>query len=175
MSDGSVRDGWVTRVLGIDLDALRGTARSAERGREAQAANRRGIAYPRMLLRWRSAQAEALGALDRVGKAYLALPNVQADPRFPDVRVAISRLPTLVPELGGDLADLLDKGIGAGTDAGIAAEALAVIRQYRAAIAGAATLGAFERVAARHVGDLAVVRTLDGALAEIAGNLEAAA
>ena len=170
MSDGATRDAWVARVLGVDV----GRTASAERGRDARASNPRGIAYPRMLLRWRSAQAEAAGALDRVGKAYLALPAVQADPRYPAVQAAISRLPALVPQLGEDLADLLDEGINAGSDTGIAGRALGVIGRYRSEIAGAATLEAFERFAARHVGDLSVVGALDAALAEIASSLEAA-
>ncbi len=175
MSDGGARDSWVLRVLGVDVGARAATGHSAARGQEAQAANVRGIAYPRMLLRWRSAQADAAGALDRAGKSYLALPNVQADPRYPEVQAAISRLPALVPELGEDLADLLDKGINAGSDAGIARNALGVIRRYRGEIAGATTLQAFEQFAAKHVGDLSVVGVLDGVLAEMAGNLEAAA
>jgi hypothetical protein len=179
MSDRDAAIEWVKRVLGVDVAGpgtglSEGLVRSAERGREAKASNARGIAYPKMLLRWRTAQSEAVGALDRIGKAYLAMPNVQADPRYARVQTAIAKLPALIPNLGDELSDLLDRGINAGSDAGIAKEALAVVGQYRQSITGAATLGAFEQFAKKYVGDLAVVRTLDGALAEIAQNLESA-
>jgi hypothetical protein len=179
MSDRDAAVGWVKRVLGVEVaepgtGLSEGLARSAERGAEAKGANARGIAYPKMLLRWRTAQGEAIGALDRIGKAYLVLPNVQADPRYARVQTAIAKLPALIPNLGGELSDLLDRGINAGTDAGIAKEALDLVGKYRQSLAGAATLGAFEQFAKKYVGDLAVVRTLDSALAEIAQNLATA-
>jgi hypothetical protein len=147
---------------------------SAARAVDAQAANTRGIAYPKLLLRWREAQAEARGALDRIGEAILAMPDVRADPRLDQVRAVVAELPALIPRFGAELEDLLDRGINAGTDAGIARDARASVGQYRAAVSGAAKLGSFEQFAKQHVGDLAVIGTLDGALVEIAGNLQKA-
>ena len=113
-----------------------------------------------------------MGALQRVGQAYLALPNVQADPRYPQVRKAIEALPALIPDLGSDLGALLDRGINEGTDSAIAKDALAVVGEYRKQLSGAAKLRAFERFSKKYVNDLAVVGTLDGALGEIAENLQ---
>jgi hypothetical protein len=147
-------------------------AASAARGQEAAAANVRGIAYPKLLLRWRSAQTAAISALDNIGKTILAMPDVAADARLPRVQEVIARLPTLIPAFGTELEGLLDRGINAGTDAGIAKEALACVGKYRQAISSAAKLSSFERFAKQQVGDLAVVQTLDSALTEIAQNLE---
>jgi hypothetical protein len=150
-------------------------AASAARGREAADANVRGIAYPKLLLRWRAAQADASGALDTIGKTILAMPEVMADARLPQVQQIIAGLPALIPAFGTELEGLLDRGINAGGNARIAEEALACVGKYRAAIGSAAKLGSFEQFAKKHVGDLAVVQTLDGALSEIAQTLEKAA
>lgn len=172
MFDRAACDTWVERVLGVPATD-RPRTQSSARGDEARAVNRRGIAYPKLLLRWRDAQAQAIAAMDRVGRDYLALPNVQADLRIAQVRAAVATLPGLIPAFGEELGDLLDRGINAGTDAGIATEALAVVGRYRRAIASASTLGAFEQFARKYVGELGVVPTLDGALAEIAAGLKA--
>ncbi len=163
---------WVARVLGVavgasgDTQAAASSASSA-RGQAARAENIRGIAYPMLLLRWREAQQRALSAVAQLGQTILGLPEVKADPRFSSAQRAVTLLPSLMPQLGDTLADLLDRGINAGTDAGIAEEAHAVVARYRAQLAGAATLGRLETFARAHVGELAVVSTLDGCLAEI--------
>lgn len=157
------------------LDALIARAQSAARGREAGAANQRGIAYPKLLLRWRSAQAQAREAVGELGRALLAMPEVQADPRLARVQAAVAQLPGLIPDLGGQLEDLLDAGINAGSDGAIARDALAAVAEYRGRLAAAAQLKRIEGFAKAHVGDLAMVSALDGALAEIAANLKPAA
>jgi hypothetical protein len=147
---------------------------SAARGRDAQSSNRRGIAYPMLLLRWRSAQQRALGALQQIGTAVLAMEQVRADPRFARVQQAVTGLPGVIPKLGTALEDLLDAGINAGTDATIAPQALRVVADYRTRLADATQLGAIERFAKKHVGELALLTELDGALGEIARSLQAA-
>ena len=175
MANSPERRAWIMRVLGVELPVADGTGSlSAQRAQEAQAANVRGIAYPKLLLRWRSAQSEAEGALQRIGQAYLALANVKADPRYDQVKVAIAGLPKLVPALGTELADLLDRGISAGSDADIAEDALDIVDQYRDVLAQADGLQAFENFARKYVGELAAVASLDAALGEIAASLEAA-
>ena len=169
-SDGCARR-WPRQVTARVPAIL---TRSAERAREAAASNTRGIAYPKLLLRWRDAQSDARGALDRIGKAVLAMPDVQADPRFPRVQTVIAGLPALIPKLSGELEDLLDRGINAGSDAGVARQALACVGKYRQAIGGAGKLQSFEQFAKQYVGDLTVLHTLDSALTEIARNLEQA-
>jgi hypothetical protein len=181
MVDRSAGAAWVARGLGVQVAASRAgpdpdaaaLALSAARGQEAKAANTRGIAYPKLLLRWQTAQREAQAALTRIGAAYLAQPNVQADPRYPRVKTVVAGLPALIPTLGDELRSLLDDGINAGSDHGIAEQALAVVKTYRSSIAGAEKLGAFERFAKRYVGELAAVETLDGALGEIEQGLRA--
>jgi hypothetical protein len=171
MPDRTAQDAWIKQALGIDVP---GASPSAQRGEEARAANTRGIAYPKMLLRWRQAQSDAVNAVNRIGQAYLGQSNVQADPRYAEVQSAVAELPGLIPQLGEQLSDLLDRGINEGSDAGIAKDAIAVIGLYRSNIAGATQLSAFEQFAKKYVGELAVIGMLDGALAEIADNLKPA-
>ena len=157
------------------LEQLIARAQSAGRSRQAKASNVRGIAYPKLLLEWRAAQGAAQTVVAELGRAVLAMPEVQSDPRLDLAKQAVTMLPGLIPDLGGDLADLLDKGINAGSDAAIAAEALATIATYRRNLAAATTLGRLDGFAKRHGGGLSVLATLDGALARIASNLSAAA
>ena len=144
------------------------------RRRAAAAANRRGIQYPKLLLRWRSAQAQVLAAISALGATILALPEVQVDPRLDRAKQAIALLPGLIPELGSELADLLDKGITAGSDLAIAADALAAVRSYRSSLAAAVPLARLDAFATTYAGGLGALEALDGALAEIADTLAAA-
>jgi hypothetical protein len=155
-------------------DAMAARAPSATRGEEAKALNARGIAYPKLLLRWKNAQAAALSTLQGAGEAYLALPNVQTDPRYARVRQAIAELPELIPDLGDELSDLLDRGINEGSDETIATDALDAVDDYRTVLGGAEVLRGFEGFARKYVGQLSVIETLDDALGEIAHSLEAA-
>ena len=132
----------------------------------------RGIAWPKLLLRWREAQGQSRAAVEALGRAILTRPDVRRDPRFTKVQQAVARLPTLIPDLGGTLEDLLDRGLNAGTDAEISQEARRLIAQYRRQLAGATTLGRLEQFAKTHVSELKVLGTLDSALAEIAERLE---
>lgn len=157
------------------LEQLIAHAQSASRGRQAKASNVRGVAYPKLLLEWRAAQDKVQTAVAELGRAVLAMPEVQSDPRLDLAKRAVTMLPGLIPDLGDDLADLLDKGINAGSDSAIAAEALATIATYRRNLAAATTLSRLDGFAKQHGGGLSVLATLDGALASIASNLSAAA
>jgi hypothetical protein len=161
-------------VLLDTLEQLIARARSAGRGRQAKTSNVRGIAYPKLLLVWRAAQGKAQAVVAELGRIVLAMPEVQTDPRFDLAKQAVTMLPGLIPELGSELADLLDKGINAGSDAAIASDALATITTYRRNLAAAATLGRLDGFAKTYGGGLSVLATLDGALASIASNLSAA-
>jgi hypothetical protein len=156
------------------LEAALARARAAARGRQGAKANVRGIAYPKLLLRWRAAQAVARGSLSTIASTVLGMAEVQADPRFAKVQTVLAGLPSLIPDFGSRLADLLDEGINAGTDAAIAPDALKVVADYRARLATVPLLGGIEQFAKKHVGDLAVLSELDGALAEIAATLQTA-
>ncbi len=174
----AARAAIATPEAGAQLNALEAAiarAQSAARGRAAKTANSRGISWPKLLLRWRGAQSQAVAAVSQIGETILAIPEVRADPRFDKARAAVTMLPMLIPDFGDTLADLLDKGLGAGTDSGIANEALALVTTYRQQLAGAVGLGRLERFAKNHAGGIAVLTALDGALAEIATSLESAA
>ena len=155
------------------LEAMIATTQSAARGRVAASSNKRGLAYPKLLLVWRTAQTQAEAAVTALGKTILARPDVQADPRLDRAKQAVALLPGLIPKLGDELADLLDKGINAGSDAAVATDALATVRAYRNSLAAAAPLARLEAFAAAHAGGLGVLKTLDGALAGIADSLAA--
>jgi hypothetical protein len=157
------------------LEQLIARARSAERVRQAKVANVRGIAYPKLLLQWRTAQGQARAAVEELGRSLLAMPEVQADPRFERARQAVTMLPGLIPDLGSDLVDLLDKGITAASDDAIAADALAIIGTYRGSLAAATSLGRLEAFAQKHADGLSMLATLDAALAGIATSLQASA
>ena len=80
MPDRKDGNAWVKRVLGIDVpdpDAAEALAKSAERGREAAASNVRGIAYPKLLLRWREAQDKLTVSLNTLAQDLLGRKEVQ--------------------------------------------------------------------------------------------------
>ena len=145
--------------------------RSAERAREAAAANTRGIAYPKLLLRWRDAQSLVAGNLASVGKSILARPDVQTDPRFKDVEKIVAALPQLVPKFGGQLEDVLDAGLneGDGPNASrLAAQAIVAIDEYRQRLGAAVPLLELEKFLAKEMGQgVALHEALDEALVEL--------
>ena len=81
MDDRDAKVVWVKRVLGFDLALSGGLARSAALGREAKVPDARGSACRKLLERWQVAQNEATSALERIGQALVAMPEVKADPR----------------------------------------------------------------------------------------------
>jgi len=159
----------------LRLDELEALIGKARRAAELRTINPRGIAYPKLLLRWRDAERNARMALEQFGRVLLSMPEVKEDPRLAQVEKAVAVLPRLMPDLGGRLSDLLDAGINAGSDAGIAKEALGVVARYRQTLAAATQLQDLVAFGGRHGGDLKAVSTLDETLAEIAKNLAAAA
>ena len=158
------------------LEAAVAAALSAARRQEAAAAVRRPINSAKLLLRWRGAQSQVAANIARLGKAVLARPDVQADPRLPEVEAHVARLPELVPAFGPALEDLLDQAMNDGSTSGIAGKALSLIGGYRQRLAAASGLLAFEAVAAENLGgDTALLSALDGALGELEQELRAAA
>ncbi len=147
-------DAWIEKVLGFRTPRPGGT---------------REPPYPKLRQRWQDAQAAAREAALDIGKAVLALPEVQTDPRFSHAQDAVRMLPALVPDFGADLASLLRQDKPAATDA------LALVATYRQRVAAATGLGNLERFARKHVGDFAVQSMLDDALAEIQAGLKTSA
>jgi DNA-binding phage protein len=154
------------------LEAMIAHAQAAASGHQAVTAEGGGISYPKLLQRWSGAQAQARQAVAQIGRAVLAMPEVQSDPRFPRVEVAVAMLPGLIPDLGGQLADLLNRGANNDSDAG---DAVAAVAAYRQRLSEADALRSLENFARKHVGEVAVYTALDGALAEIGESLDAAA
>ena len=179
MADRAACDAWITRVLQVDVSQAEALARSAERGREAAAQNVRGIAFPKLLLRWRAAQASMAASLDQVAKAVLANPEVKEDPNFDQIAACAGQLPTFIPRFGSALEDAIDEGINAGQSpqAGdIARRAVSIIDQYRAQIAEMAELTDLEEFVKDDLGLSVPLGTdLDAALAELRGELSATA
>lgn len=178
MSDGQAKREWVTRVLGVDATAAGGPSLSERRGVEAKASNARGIAYPKLLLRWRRAQAVLSESLNQISSNLLARKDVIADPRFEDVKKCAALLPTLVPTFGGELEDAIDAGINEGQGpraAELAGKAVGIIDAYRQQVAAAAKLKQLEAFAS---GDLAssvpLGGELDAALTELRTELTSA-
>lgn len=175
---GQAKDEWVKRVLDIDVTKVDGLSQSAQRGREAKASNARGIAYPKLLLRWRGAQEALSASLGEISKDILARKEVIEDPRFEEVKKHVALLPTLVPTFGGELEGAIDAGINEGQGPRareLAAKAVNIIDAYRQQIAAAAALKRLETFVA---GDLAknirLGGELDAALSELRAELTSA-
>ncbi len=151
---------WIEKVLGFRIPGPGGTREQRQ-------------PYPKLLQRWQEAQAVARQAAQEIGKAVLALPDVQADPRFSHAQDAVGMLPGLIPDFGDELASLLQQGSGQG-EAG-AGDALALVATYRQRVAAATGLGNLERFARKHVGEFAVQATLDDALADVEAGLKTSA
>lgn len=153
-------DAWIAKVLGLRVPRPGG-------------AREQRPPFPKLLQRWQQAQTAAREAVGNIGKAVLALPEVQADPRLAHAQDAIGMLPALVPDFGPELASLLEQG-GAQDTAG-AASALALVATYRQRVAAATRLADLENFARKHVGDFPVQSMLDDALAELEAGLKTTA
>jgi hypothetical protein len=176
MSDSTARDDWIRRVLGVDVG--RTESQSAQRGRDAAATIPRGtVAYRTMLLRWRRAQSDVADNLAAVGRAVLAHPEVQGDPRLGEVERAVAELPKLVPTFGGALEDVLDAAMSTADPtetARLAKQGVAAIDSYRNQLGAASQLLELEEFASSDLGAGTALRSaLDGVLAEMRQELSA--
>jgi hypothetical protein len=153
------RVAWVQRCLGITVGGGAG----------------RGVAYRKLLLRWREAQARLGANLEMVGKTLLARDDVRADPRLPDIQQAVSLLPKLVPAFAGDLEDSLDAAMSATDDAAAKQQeqrAIAAIDRYRGGLAGASALMQMESFASGELkSPMPLASALDETLVELRSRL----
>ena len=135
------------------LDALEGDiarATSAVRAGESASPKGRGVAYRKLLLRWREAQGTLDANLKSIGETLLARADIKADPRFNEIAKAVADLPKLVPTFGGKLEDLLDAGMSTTAPAELArltTESITAIDTYRQQLAAAAPLLELEQFA----------------------------
>ncbi len=168
-------DPVAAELLAAQLEAGIALARSAARGREAAALNPRGVALPKLQLHWRQAQSRAYDDLMRLGDALLNDPDVQAEPRFPEVQDFVGDLPTMLPLFGTRLEDALDSMTNAGPgDAATQARAVAAVQAYRKEIEGTPLLTQLEAFAAGQLGlNLSIFGALEAALFDIEQALNA--
>lgn len=131
------------------------------------------VDYAKLQLRWRAAQDQAASALAELGKALLAIPEVQADPRFSRVQKLAAGLPHLIPSFGAALADQLDAAAKGGEGAAeIRLAARATIASYLKQLASVPVLTGLESFAQRTLGaDLPSATALADALNELDATL----
>jgi hypothetical protein len=165
MARSAATDEWVKRVLGYDV-----TSQAKGSGPVG------GIQYRMLLLRWREAQGNVARNMTALGKAVLARQDVKSDSRLPQVEAAVEQLNRLVPSFGGELEDVLDRGINAGQTAeaaALAAEAIEAVDVYRRNLAGATQLAALEALAEREMGgSFRLQSALDEVLQDLRSALE---
>lgn len=176
MSDVAAQDAWVKDVFGLEVH--RGPGGSGGEGGQPDGKDKGGlVAYRKMLLRWRGAQASLDAGLQSVGKTLLSLPEVKDDPRFKEIERAVGALPKLVPKFGGQLEDVLDAGLNAtepAEQARLSKEGVAAIDAYRKTLAGAKPLLDLEQFAAKNLGGAVELHgALDQALQELRAELAA--
>lgn len=164
-----------TSIDALEADLARAT--SAARAGEAAPAQGRGVAFRKLLLRWREAQGQFDANLKSLGASLLALPEIKADPRLAQLEKVVAALPQLVPTFGGRLEDALDAGMNTDVPAEVqrlAAESIAAIDAYRQQLAAAAYLQKLEEFAAKDLGaGLRLHGVLDQALVELKQQLAA--
>jgi hypothetical protein len=134
------------------------------------------VNYAKLLLRWRKAQELAAANLAEFGQTFLAMPEVQDDPRLDQVRRAMGKLPGLIPKFGEALADQLDRADKGGPDAANSLnEALSSIAAYRQQLAAVPVLVKLADFAREHLkAELPSASELDAALEDIATAVSAA-
>jgi hypothetical protein len=163
------------RLDALEADLARAT--SAGRAREATPAKGRGVAYRKLLLRWREAQGTLDANLKSVGTTLLARPDIKADPRLGEIEKAVADLPKLVPAFGGELEGVLGAAMSTDVPAELerlTAEGIVVIDAYRQQLAAAAPLLELETFAAKDLGaDVPLHAALDQALVELKQQLAA--
>ncbi len=169
-------EGAAGLLTGLEADIAR--AVSAARGREAPMGKGRGVAYRKLLLRWREAQGQLAANLGELGATLLARPDIKADPRLKHIEQAVAALPKLVPTFSGALEEALNDAMSTADPAerarldGVGRQAIDVYRQHLTT--AAAALLELEKFAATSLGaPLALHAALDGTLLELKAQLAA--
>jgi hypothetical protein len=159
---------WVLDVLGVDVG---GQPSPSGNHADPSPAPPRGIAYRKMLLSWRNAQAKVETDLASIGQAILARDDVKQDPRFEQVQQMVAGLPKLIPAFGEKLGETLDAAMNATTAAAartLAEEAVEIIGAYRQQLAQAAPLIAFDDLISKNLRQNAALHeSLQRALASL--------
>ena len=159
--------------LSGDIDALEARLTSAERAATAPIPVG-GTPFRRLLVRWSQAQSAVASNINILGQAILAHPEVQADPRFAQVRDAVSGLRQLVPDFGNDLRSAIDVLINAGSAATPEQQRAArdTARTYAASLRNYPALTDLEELARMvGAGNLSFGTALQQTLEELQGEL----
>ncbi|MDX1929988.1 MAG: hypothetical protein SFV81_25905 [Pirellulaceae bacterium] len=135
------------------------------------------VAYTKLLLDWRKAQAQVVNNLSSIGNSLLNRDDVKSDPRFEQVKAAVAAMPSLIPAFGEELSDLIDAAMSAGpgpkADESLR-NAKVVLARYRSLLKSAVTLQRLELLAAKHTNvESNVYSLLDATLAALEREFEA--
>jgi hypothetical protein len=106
--------------------------------------------YQALVRQWQEAQDAARTRLDGFVGTLLADPELQADPRFPNLQQAAGQLTALIPSDGGQLQQALlalEDASGAEESAAARQDAVAAIESYRNSLAVQSDLETLQQVA----------------------------
>lgn len=148
-------------------------SRQEARYREESAELSGKVAYAKLLLRWRQAQGAVLDRVETLGSLLRNHPEVQEDEDPEELLDLIDDFPTLIPEFGAELDDILDDARKPGADLEELHDAARdVLRRYRAELARMSALQELEDLArSAGAGSLALYTELESALDELEAEL----
>lgn len=172
----TARDATASEVL-LELEEALFAAEAAGRAQNLPSELRVPLSLRKLMIDWRAAQQAADTGIKAIGDAYLADPEVQADPRFDEVLATVRELPTLIPQFGTELSDAVDAVFNDGAKTkSVVASGLKVVQTYRSAIASAPILADLEELAREDLGgDFPISAPLLETLGKIETELQAIA
>jgi hypothetical protein len=164
-------------AAGSLIDAMETALAEAQRAArmakvEGEAGHR--VAYGKLLLRWRDAQAATRKRIEALASSILADPEVIQDPRFDDVKDAAETLTDVMPAFSSELEDILDGLDGEEDPAERARQvetARDLIEDYAAVLDTADELAELSAFAADEYGEADISGALREALTDLAGAL----
>jgi hypothetical protein len=164
-------------AAGSLMDAMEtalGEAQRAARMAKVEGEAGHRVAYGKLLLQWRDAQATTRKRIDALAASILADPEVLQDPRYDDVKDAAEALADVMPAFSSELDDLLD-GLDNEEDPAERARqvetARDLIEDFAALLDTADELAELAEFAADEYGETDITGSLRDALTEMAGAL----
>ena len=169
----SVNAGEMMDLLERQLSRARQEARFRKESGELSGK----VAYAQLLLRWHKAQSDVLDRIETLSDVLRHHPDLEQDEDKDEVLDLIDDLPTLIPEFGAELDDILDDARKPGADLeSLHEDARAVLKRYRTELARMSVLQDLEDLAQNAgAGSVALYRELESALDELDGELSKAA
>jgi hypothetical protein len=163
--------------IAADVDALEDAlARAAKAARTAQAAAEAGdtVTYRKLSIAWRDAQDKAGREFDRFIAKLLSDGEIQADPRFEELKEAASDIADQMPEFAGDIEDALGDIDGAGDQeerATARANARQILAEYSRTLEDAGGLRELQALADEEYGGLSFFTELRHAIDSLEAQL----